>query len=57
MSGLNLLLDEGGLFRTEEAGMGLALHRTGETEVGAMTGLGVFGTEAAGFAALDSALR
>jgi hypothetical protein len=57
MSSLNLLSGDGGLFWTQEAGMGLALHRTGETEIGAMTGLGIFGTGAARFAALDSALR
>jgi hypothetical protein len=35
--------------------MGLAFHRAGETEVGAMAGIGIFATRAARLAALNGA--
>src|ERR1700674_4645290 len=55
MSGLNLLPGEGGLFRVQEARMGLAFDRTGEAEVGAMTSARVFAPGGPRFAAFDGA--
>ena len=53
----DLLAGESGLFWSQEARMGLALHRAGKAEVGAMTSTRVVGTRAPGLAALDHAFR
>lgn len=50
---VDLLADQVGLFRGEEARMRLAFHRRREAEVRTVASLGVSGTSAPWFAALD----
>lgn len=49
----NLPANDLGLLGREEAGLGLAKEGPRQAEVGAMAGLGIGGTVAAGLTALD----
>ncbi len=55
-AGGNLSAGKTSLFRSEVAGLGFALHGTGQAGVGAVTGVGVSGAGAAGLGALHVAL-
>jgi hypothetical protein len=55
-AGINLLPDQIGLFRSEEARLRFACHGMRQAVVRTMTRLGVLRTSATRFAALDRAL-
>jgi len=57
VSGLNLLAGHGGLFGRQQTRTGFAVDGAGETEIGAVARLGIFGAGAAGLAALNGTFR
>ena len=54
---LNLLANHHSLFGSQETGTGFAVHRAGQTDVGAMPSFGIIGAGATRFVASDSAFR